>query len=278
MGLPTIYWYPDPSGSVETYTFLENLTDLQVQPIRETYDAVTLSGGLYRSHAAARQQVRIVLENFTSEAFYLKMQSLSAHLERGGSIGFSLDHDRTWGAFLSSAFTAERGDTQLGVQHILTTTGAMSPNYFRPWSNSAALGADDYVCINNANPEGFREYKNITSISNTSFTVTLDEGLLYTYGSMPVLIRWRDFWPALKLRSDLTTPMLTTNHRLSYTLDMVLEEDWDAIYSMSVGTPLRVDAIEAQGASMKQLEDGIRRRTTAEEIGLTTGTTWYGPS
>ena len=277
MGLPTIYWYPDPAGSVETLTFLENLSDLQVKPLREVYDSVTLSGGLYRSHAASRQQVRIVLENFVSEDFYLKLQSLSAHLERGGSIGFSLDHDKTWGAFLSSAFTAERGDTQLGLQVILTTSGAMSPNYFRPWSSGVTLSSDDYVCINNANPEGFREYKNVTSLSSTSYTLTLDDGLLYTYGSRPVLIRWRDFWPALKLRGDMTTPILTTNHRMSYTLDLTLEEDWDTVYSMSLGTPLRVDAIEEQGSSPHELE-GYARRTTAAELGIETGTTWYSGS
>ena len=278
MGMPTIYWYPDPDGSVETLTFLENLSDLQVQPIRETYDAVTLSGGLYRRHAASRLQVRIVLENFTSEEFYLKLQSLSAHLERGGSIGFSLDHDKTWGAFLASAQVAERGDTQLTLQAILTTTGALSANYFRPWS-AVTLGSSDFVCINNANPEGFREYKNVTSISNTAFTITLDDGLLYTYASRPLLVRYRDFWPALKLRENTSSPIVTSNHRIAYTLDLTLEEDWDTIYSMSLGTPLRVDANENQGASTQQLENELRKAYTAAELGITTGTTTYrGPS
>ena len=81
MGLPTIYFYPDSSGTLETITFEENLSDLQVEPIREVSDAVTLSGAMFRRHYASRLAVRIVLENYTSKSFWYKMESLSAHLE-----------------------------------------------------------------------------------------------------------------------------------------------------------------------------------------------------
>lgn len=247
MGQPTIYYYPDSSGTLETLTFPEGLSDLQITPLRDSHDAVTLSGGMYRRHYGSRLAVNIVLENFTSESFWYQLQSLSAHLERGGSIGFSLDHDKTWAGFLNNAASAERGDTGRFHTPGDASFSSNNNNDFYVWNNSANVAADDMVCVCNANPEGFREFVEVDSVSAAT-GINTKTGLLYTYTSRPILFRWRDFYPALKLsEAALNAPIVTSNHRISYTLDLQLEEDWRTIQAIEAGGTLQ-DASEGGDA------------------------------
>jgi len=272
MGLPTIYYYPDPEGTVEVLTFPENLTDLQLTPLRETVDAVTVSGGLFRRHYASRLGVKIVLENFTSSDFWYKLQSLSAHLERGGAIGFSLDHDKTWAGFLNAAAGADRGDT--GRFHTPGASSYVTDNDFYEWNPSATIAADDMICFCNTNPEGFREFLEVDSVSGAT-GINTKTGLLYTYNSRPILLRWRDFYPCLKLSAASTgSPIVTSNHRISYTLTLDLEEDWrtlEAVYDSGnlQGTQLGGDgeSMESAAASGYQRFVDSISGATAQDIG-----------
>lgn len=270
MGLPTIYYYPDPLGSLETLTLPENLSDLQVEPIRETSSAVTLSGGMYRRHYASRLGVRIVLENFTDSSFWYKLQSLSAHLERGGSIGFSLDHDKTWAGFLNAAAGADRGDTGRFHTPGDASFSSNNDNDFYVWSNAATVESGDMICFCNSNPEGFREYLEVDSVSAAT-GINTKTGLLYTYNSRPVLLRWRDFFPALKL-AEAAPQIVTSNHRISYTMDLHLEEDWrtlSAIYE--IGT-LQDSSEGGDGSSPEAMTSETRTHDQMSHPGVT-----YGP-
>ena len=250
MGSPTIYYYPDPSGTLETLTFPEGLSDLQVAPIRDVTDAVTISGGMYRRHYGSRLGVRIVVENFTDQSFWYKLQTLSAHLERGGAIGFSLDHDKTWAGFLNNAASADRGDT--GRFHTPGDPSYSTDNDFHQWNTSASVAADDMICICNANPEGFREFIEIDSVSSTS-GINTKTGLIYSYQSRPILLRWRDFYPCLKMpQRAIGTPIVTSNHRISYTLDLQLEEDWRTLEAIQNTGNLQGTTPGTDGTSMEE--------------------------
>ena len=271
MGLPTIYFYPDSSGTLETITFEENLSDLQVEPIREVSDAVTLSGAMFRRHYASRLAVRIVLENYTSKSFWYKMESLSAHLERGAPIGFSLDHAKTWAGFLHSGGSAARGDA--GPFLLPGASGASNGNSFYAWNNSGTLVEDDMVCISNGNPEGFREYVDLDSLGTS--TATLKRGLLYSYASRPILFRWRDFFPALKLpQNQMGSPIVTSNHRIGYTLDLRLGEDWSGLEGVDYYRNLTGTTDSDTGQSLQQAAETSDSDRAEQHMGAWRSDSW----
>ena len=249
MGNPAIYFYPDPEGSLEVLDFGEPLSDLQITQLRDVADGYSRGGSFTRVSGASRLQVRIILENFTSASLVRRFETLSAHLERGGPIGFSLDHARSWAGFIQTSSTSpDRGRAAV-------TTGG---NVFKPWSASASLSTGDEMVVASAPVEGLRETNALTS-SVPASGVSVNFGslapLVYTYRADPVMVRWRDFYPCLIMpEGSVGDPIIETNHRISYTLDLTVVEDWGAISALSSGAQLRNDSGERSilGVSLQQ--------------------------
>lgn len=235
MGNPTIYYYPDADGSLETIDFGENLSDLQITQRREVFDGFSRAGSFTRTTGRSYLEVRIILENFTSAALVRSLESLSAHLERGNPIGFALDSAKAWAGFVrtttaSGYYSPERGESTA------TTTG----NLFNPWSTSATIQTSDEIVIASASPESLRETKVASGITGAASTLVFfnSDPLIYTHRQAPIIVRHRDFFPALVMPEDaLGTPIVQSNHRISYTLDLTLVEDW--------GTLAAVDDLDA---------------------------------
>ena len=252
MGNPTIYWYPDAEGSLEVIDFGEALSDLQITEIRDASDAYSRSGRLYRTLGASRLQIRIILETFTNEALRRDLESLSSHLKAGHPVGFSLDHAKSWAGFIdSSAREPSRGST------VLKTKG----NRFTRWSGSAALDSGDEVVIASAPLEGLKENRALSgalAASATSVNITSDP-IVYTYRAATPIVRHRDFYPCLVLPDrNVADAIVETNHRISYTLDLTLDEDWGTLSALhSGGYLLRSTAAEApeMGHSLQQIRD-----------------------
>ena len=130
----------------------------------------------------------------------------------GGRVGFSLDHAKSWAAYTTGGLS--RGDT------IVYTGG----NAFRAWSASAVIAASDEIVIESPNPEALREIQSVTALGGGT-QITISRGAIYTY-SLPKMVRWRDFYPALFLPEDqISKPFLTHDRRLNWTLDITLEVD-----------------------------------------------------
>lgn len=213
MADPRFYYYPESGGTLETIDLAGPLSDLQETELRDVEDAYDGERVLYRQVLGGGYRVRIVLERFTSQALERKLKTMSAHLERGGYIGFSRDHAKTWAGFGASGYTYR------GRSIFYSTV-----NQFGAWNGSATFASGDECTIESGNPEMYREYNTVSSI-NASNQVTLGNALVYTY-SNPVLLRWRDFYPALRLPADKVGKALVTHdHRISWTLDVELE--WD---------------------------------------------------
>lgn len=250
MANPAIYYYPDPAGTLEVIDFAEPLSDLQISEVREVSDSWSRAGSLYRSTGASRLQIRIILENFTSAGLVQKLESLSAHLERGGAIGFALDPDKAWAGFVDTTSTSPvRG--RVGLQ----TAG----NAYSSWSSAAALDNGDDVVIASASPEGYRERRTL-SANLTASGLFANFGvlspLLYTYESDVVMLRSRDFYPALIMpQGEVGGAILETNHRISYTLDLTLQEDWGTLVAMgSTGAQLRdANGLPSSGGSYAEI-------------------------
>ena len=117
------------------------------------------------------------------------------------------------------------------------------------------------ICICNANPEGFREFIEIDSISSTS-GINTKTGLIYSYQSRPILLRWRDFYQCLKMTQRSNgTPIVTSNHRISYTLDLQLEEDWRTLAAIQDTGNLQGITAGTDGTSMEEAASRQSRLT-----------------
>jgi hypothetical protein len=252
MGNPRIYFYPDEAGSLEMIDFGEGLSDLQITQRREVFDGYTRAGSFTRSVGRSYLEVRIILENFTNTALVRQFESLSSHLERGNPIGFALDHSKAWAAFVRRStmygyYSPDRG----------TTEAFTSGNMFRSWSSSASIANGDEVVIASAAPSGLREIRQ-TSAATAAGAETVhftSDPLIYTHTDTPIVVRSRDFYPALIMPEEsLGDPIITTNHRISYTLDLLLVEDWGTLAAVNeIVDGLRgTDNLPSDGLSLQE--------------------------
>lgn len=243
MATPRFYWYPDASGSLEVLDLGEELSDLQEIPLADADDSYGRDGQFYRLFHASRLRVRIVLERFgpsAVSALERDLQTLQAHLDRGYSVGFSLDHDKTWAASVTT--TPSRGDVTI-------YTGG---NAFSAWNSAGSPAEDDEMVLESAPPESLREYFKCGALATTPPTdIARAGGLLYSYQSSAV-VRWRDFYPKLRRPKDLLgRPIVTHEHRKAFTLDLTLEYSVQGVldlWSEELGTAGGVLPLRDAGA------------------------------
>ena len=225
---PAFFYYPSNAGSLEVLDLAEPLSDLQETPIRDVDDAYDGAGNFFRVVHAGRYRVRIVLERFTARSLERDLMSMSAHLERGGSVGFSNVRSKTWLALRSPSDTWSRADNY--IQH--------QGNAFTCWYSSADIAALDEIVIESTNPEMYRDFSTVASLTN-SRRVALGQVLRYSYSTdpaVPVTARYRDFWPVLRLPKDqLGKPIVTHDHRIAWTLDVTLEYQYAELAQAFMG-------------------------------------------
>ena len=193
---PRIYWYPDPSGTLETLT-LSHVSTYDCTPVSTAADAQILHGGFVRAFSGVSYQIALVSDRFTSDTMRMGLEALHAHLLAGGSVGLSLDHSKTWGALCGS--TVSRGDA---IVHLGT-------NGFAAWSTSGALAAADEFVVESPAPDSKQEPLVVsTFIAATSTQIVPTAGPRYTYAQKP-FVRYRWFWPVCRMPVD--APNLVEN-------------------------------------------------------------------
>lgn len=248
MSTPRFYWYPDPDGSLEETDLDEELSNLEELPAAIVTDAYNGDGSPFRAHIGTRRRVRLTLERFGplgKNDRERDLQAMFAHLVRGGVVGATRDHAKTW-ASVAAVYPVQRGDTSI------ETTG----NGFSSWSASGTVAAGDEIAIDGASPDFLHEVLALDTLSGN--TVSFDRGLRYTYAdtapssaaTYTVLTRWRDFWPVLYLPEDQVRRALVLHERrLTYTFAIELEYlvmDTLALWS-SGGTDYEMGALAEEG-------------------------------
>ena len=227
MGNPTLYYYPDTAlsagsvGRLEKVDFGQPMSDIQISPIRSVSDTVSLSGRTSRTSWQSGIAVRLTLERFTDDALARDLYSFSSHAERGFHFGFALDSAKAF-ACVPGLFEWERGRTLIIGQ----------TNIFDRWESAATLAADDIVHISGPAPKNNREEHKLAAFSKLVSTtnITLSDPLRYDQ-PYPAVFRHRDFYPVLYVpEADVNRPMLTHDHRISYTWECsaVLYPSWAA--------------------------------------------------
>jgi hypothetical protein len=230
MGNPAFYYYPDTHGTLEVIDLgALRLSNLIVGQVRTVSDAVSRAGGLYRDSGGMRLMVRISVDRFSDDALVRKLRNMSGHLERGGWVGFTRDTVRAWGGFIDSAATpVVRGATTLSIP---------SGNAWSAWAAANPPTTAD-IAIHSAHPESLYEEHTLLNWGLSGAQITLGEGAVYSMEQSPVLVRWLDFFPALKLPAQQVAglaqaPIVISHRRLNHTLDVTLIEDWETIAASS---------------------------------------------
>lgn len=242
MGNPRFYYYPDAAGSLEEIDLGEGLSDIQELEWADAEDAYTGEYVGYRSFLGAALPVRIVLERFGSpgsSALERKLKTLTSHLHKGGAVGFSRDHAKTW-ASVTSASPPNRGNT------LLYTSGG---NGFADWSTAGTVAAGDEIVIETPPPEHQREIAVCGSLTVTPpvHLPIASPGAVYTY-TRPAVVRWRDFYPVMWLaRDQLRRPIVTHDHRRNFTLDVTLEYNPAAVLALWAPQGGKDEAFSSRG-------------------------------
>lgn len=157
-------------------------------------------------------RVRIIHERFSDDALAEKLYSLQSHLEAGGAISFAVDSDNAYAAFNAAGSSLTGGDTtHLMEPELLSTYGGGSPV------------AGDVFHVESFGASPRREEVRVQSYSNAIRELTMQAALKYNH-ARPILFRHRDFFPALFWpEGQMGSPILSHDHRISWTLDMTLE-------------------------------------------------------
>jgi hypothetical protein len=221
MGHTSLWWYPGGAATLREVDFGEGLSDLVDDQVRAGAVAEGAVGRITRVSYGEHFRVRVVLANFDDHALYRELRSLESHLKAGYAVMLAEDRDHAWGAWVSG-----RRALTPGTLAVATRAG----NEWRGLTGGAAtLGAGDIVWVQSAAPTSWRELSEVQSVAGN--TVTLD-AVRYHHSDTPVLLRHRDFWPALRLDSAMDEPIVTSNLRNTFTLDLRLREDVDALQSL----------------------------------------------
>lgn len=213
MGSPTVYVYWEADGPLSVLTLATALSDLNETVGAKSTVAEALDGSPYTTYDRPTLRVRIEIERFGSpgaNAVERALMALQNHLDRGGLIGFAKDHAKAFCGVIPAGL--------VGGSTVLRTRG----NGFSAWSASGAVAADDEVVIESSTPTWRREISSVASVSGN--TVTLSEATRYSHPDTSCIVRHRDFYPVLfRPESERGRPIVTSDRRRNYTLDMELE-------------------------------------------------------
>ena len=242
MSYPIFSWKPhqldpwtidamdDPDGRVylDLYDHREQLSDLQVTPMRDVADVYSIGGGVSRTMTRAWMNVRIVIDRFSDRDLFRRLSNMINHLERGGVVSFSNDSSKCYASRLVDSVGPD--DVSIGV----------GPNLCKSYSTTEIdflnHAANDEIVIEQAPPFAKRWHGVLITKTETG-----DGGATHNVGRIThggtdeisaigegfdrgVLVRYSDFWPTLVLpKSQVGAGLLTHDHRITYTLDLSLQ-------------------------------------------------------
>lgn len=236
MGNPCIYYYPNTPGPLKVVDFGSPIADLFLTPNRVRVDAFGGDMRVSSRLGPASARVTIRKERFTNRTLERELRNVEDHLIRGGRVGFSWDHAKTWAAYTSGPLVT--GGT-------IAYTGG---NAYASWSSSATLGSGDEIAIESPNPEMIREINTVSSL-NSSGDITLGTAASFTW-SYRKMVRWRWFFPALYLPQDqIGRSVIVGDRGLNFSLDMELAVDM-RVYSLGLDGDIEIDAGKFSGVGL----------------------------
>lgn len=245
MGFPRFYWYPaegyiapwtSGSGDVIKVDIDEPISDIQLSMKRTANDSITYSMKKHRRHFKPYIEVRVIHERFNDDALARELYSMESHLQKGNHVGFSADRTKTWASWCGSVGAVlgddviDQGDSSFNVWGSPVEGSNGRCNIFKHWESAGNIATGDVVQTDGTLPSFHHEELVINS--STSLGSTSRDGVVhvdsthtghvrYNYSAGSV-VRYRDFFPYLCLpQSSVGKPILTQDHRITYTFDAI---------------------------------------------------------
>lgn len=248
-----IYWYPDPSGTLEVLTLaaLSAVTECQDDGYSaQVGESATGDGTLYQVLLAMPYRLQVKLEKVVGEANRRAMENVIHHLRRGGSIGLALDADKAWGSFVPiPPGGSARGGTSTTVQG-------------QAWySTTAALASGDPICIETGWPDWLSEQTTTSATVANGASSVSHAALLQSFAAAPIHVRHRDFWPILRFGSSAAAARaLTSSRRISYDVTLDLVYDVAGVLALDGRGPVvrQASASKFSGASVEDALNNAR--------------------
>lgn len=238
-----IYWYPEADGLLHVVDLGRSWRDLADADAEDSVVATTADGKRVVTTFTSWRRRRALAEYLDDAAVIRDLQAIGVHLRRNGVIGVAEEAGCAWGGFAREA--PEQGGTTLRIED----------NLWEDWS-TPDLDVGDAVIVQGASPRGRWEECTIATINAAKRRITLAEPLRFDYRDEPfVFVRDARFWPWLRLTdAALQTPILRSDHRLTWSLDLALEEppsrvanasDRGTRYRGTSGSPRAASAYDA---------------------------------
>lgn len=223
MASPRIWYYPAGminGATLEEIDFSTGIRAIDESPDWRGNETETLSGRVYTTQFSSRLRIRLVHERFSSASLYRSLATLETHLNRGGVISFTRDNTKAYAGYA-------QGGKARGTTALLT-----AGNTWDYGQSTVTLASSDEMVV--AAPSGLREWRTLSAHSPTTRLVTLGSGLVYDYTLDPwLLVRWRDYFPAMRRAPGDRTPILTTERRIVHSFQVELVEDWSVLTAFS---------------------------------------------
>jgi hypothetical protein len=211
-----IYWYPEDTGPLRELDLGRYWSELVEADAADNATARTADGQRVMTTYSSARSCRVLLEFLSaidSPSVVRELYAIQNHLRRNGVIAIAEEEGRTWGGYARTLLA--RGSTEIPIVR----------NLWGLW-DTPDLAAGDEVVIYGGGLEGKWEKATVQSITSSKRKIVLTSGLRYDYQDQPwVHVRDARFWPYVRLADDaVNAPILTTDHRITYNLEMRLEE------------------------------------------------------
>ena len=245
MGNAKFFYYPQPDGShLVEIDMGEALGELQSTIVHDAVDAITQSGGIYRSVSRGAELVNIQRDRMQlGEDLAIQFEALQNHLDRGFSCMAVSDHAKAWAA--SAIPSPSAGD------RIINVGSAVFSDVTGTTVNGSSLvpGAGDYLVIETDTPPLVREVVEVSSASlnmSTGGSITLVNPVCFDYAGRKVFVRWYRMFPVTKRpQEDIGTPIITNEGGRLFSLSLRLVFDYDFYFAFYNGDGESVPLTEA---------------------------------
>lgn len=226
----SIWFHPRGGRTIEEIDLGCSFTDVDEFPVVSEAVAQSMSGRrtrvVFSGTWGCDYEISLMRPDYD---VIRKLEALQSHLVNGGLCTLAEDNSRTLGGF------------------VLDEPGPQSTElrwYANLWGSYGGFtaGNGDVLVLRGPSPEAVREEVEVAS-SGVSTSATLSAAPLNTWRGYPwVFVRNKGFWPVLRLRTGVRK-ILTTNHRVTWRLQLQMEEPphaYDAL-SRNPGDSLQPD-------------------------------------
>lgn len=202
----------------------EGVSDLQIELVATGDSTRTADGDIRTTTLGMYHRIRVVYELFSSRQTMRQIRTLETHLKRGGLVSFAADTVNAWAIFSRYALAPT-------TTRVVPIANSPFPSGYTNAAGVSLAGPadDDEVVITSGWPQSAIEHNTINAALYDANGVLqyfdLNEGLVYDHSVSPIVVRYYSFFPICRLAPEARDqPVLVTDHDLTFTFDLVLEE------------------------------------------------------